>query len=1205
MAQSAGILVKVRGNGAAFGDAASRSLGLGGAEIEQILSVPPSEAAIGLAPAAGSTWFRIGAKGTSTRNPWDEAYALLSQAQGFGLDGDVGIEAAEPDWVQEWPTQPPSPGGVGMAAAADPCVFADQDGSSGRAKGQGNAWNFGADFSQLSAARAKVGANQKRIRIAHIDTGYDPQHRTLPENIELDLQRSFVRGEPSNSAVDLTPANGGPLTNRGHGTATLSLLAGNRLDGSSLGWPGFTDYVGGAPLAKIVPIRIANGVAHFTTSSMVAGFNYALSIDAHVLSMSMGGLSSDLLVDVVNLAYDSGLTMVTAAGNHFSHMPNPTTIVFPARFRRVLAACGVMANGEAYSGLAAGTMQGSYAPDSKMDTALGAFTPNVPWAQIGCSNTVHMWGTGTSSATPQVAAAAALWLAEHWDVVSAYPEAWMRVEAVRLALFLSAAKSTQGMSKEETREKIGQGVIKAQAALAVQPAARNQLKKLPPAKASWPWLDLLTGGGVSIANTSDGRLAMLRLELTQMAQRVASIDAAIDDPDRPAAEIPVDARNRYLERALDEGTPSKPLRQLLEHLLSRPQAAPQEAPPAKPIKRRLKTPPTPKRRLRVYALDPSFAQSNEFFVVNQTTLSVPWDDRPETARELRPGPVGEYLEVVDVDPASDKIYDPVDLNDPTLLAQDGWAPSEGNPQFHQQMVYAVGMTTIGHFEQALGRKALWAPRFDRASGKQQPVDRLRIYPHALRTDNAYYSPDKRALLFGYFPATSDSTGTVAPGSMVFSCLSSDIIAHEMSHALLDGLHRRFTEASNPDVPAFHEAFADIVAIFQHFTVRELVHFEIGRAHGELSAANLLGGLASQFGEGSGRRGPLRNYTDPLQDKKDYASTPEAHDRGSILVFAVYDAFLKIVARRTSDLRRLATNGTGILAPGALNPDLVNRLTDETCKVARHLLHICIRALDYCPAVDITFGEYLRGMITADVDTMPDDPHGYRVALIEAFRNRRILPRDVRTVSEESLTWNTFYDPRPAWLPDLLAELDLSWNLDTERSHILKINEANRWAAWRKLNKIFKVEPELLAQFGLQPDVPRYNAGGEVIASKNKDGATTFDLYGIRPTRRIAEDGSFRTEIVAVIQQQQPFPLDGKNFANGYFWFRGGATVIIDPRKGREAIRYSIIKNSSSRSRQDRQRTTASAHSMSPLRSLYFGEQRMEPFALMHAKVAED
>src|SRR5262249_55387180 len=283
---------------------------------------------------------------------------------------------------------------------------------------------------------------------------------------------------------------------------------------------------------------------------------------------------------------------------------------------------------------------------------------------------------------------------------------------------------------------------------------------------------------------------------------------------------------------------------------------------------------------------------------------------------------------------------------------------------------------------------------EEGGSKAQEVRRLRIYPHAFRGDNAYYSPKKVALLFGYFPARSQDADATAPGSMVFACLSSDIVAHEMSHALLDGLHRRFHELSNPDVPAFHEAFADIVALFQHFTVTELVRFEIARARGSLSAAELLGGLAKQFGEGISRAGPLRNYIDPEMKKMRYADATEAHDRGSILVFAVYEAFLNIVARRTEDLIRIATGGSGVLPRGALHPDLANRLTGETCKTATPVLRMCIGALDYCPAVDITFGEYLRALITADSDLVPHDQIGYRVAFMEAFRNRGILPRDV-------------------------------------------------------------------------------------------------------------------------------------------------------------------------------------------------------------------
>ena len=62
------------------------------------------------------------------------------------------------------------------------------------------------------------------------------------------------------------------------------------------------------------------------------------------------------------------------------------------------------------------------------------------------------------------------------------------------------------------------------------------------------------------------------------------------------------------------------------------------------------------------------------------------------------------------------------------------------------------MKTIEHFERALGRKALWSShRHQGGPGySENYVPRLRIYPHALRQQNAFYSPQKKALLFGYF-----------------------------------------------------------------------------------------------------------------------------------------------------------------------------------------------------------------------------------------------------------------------------------------------------------------------------------------------------------------------------------------------------------------------------------------------------------------------
>jgi hypothetical protein len=712
---------------------------------------------------------------------------------------------------------------------------------------------------------------------------------------------------------------------------------------------------------------------------------------------------------------------------------------------------------------------------------------------------------------------------------------------------------------------------------------------------------------------------MLALELTQIAQRERAVDQAIDDPDRPAGEIPQDARRRYLEAVLDHGQPSVPLRRTLESLLGRAKPSVQGATvdtqlPAE-VSFEVREEPCPARRLRVFALDPSVGKTLATLAVNETTLSVPWE-------ELKPGPVGEYLEVVDVDPASDKLYEPVDLNKPAVLAQDGLNPSEGNPKFHQQMVYAVGMNTINHFEHALGRTALWAPRWSEhangSGGEYQEVRRLRIYPHALRTQNAYYSPDKKALLFGYFPASSDLSVSTAPGSMVFACLSSDVVGHEMTHALLDGLHRRFEEASNPDVPAFHEAFADIVALFQHFTMSELVSFEIARTRDDLSEATLLSGLAKQFGEGISRGAPLRNYTDPRMQKLRYHDTREPHELGSLLVFAVYEAFRNIVARRTADLIRLATGGTGVLATGALHPDLVQRLTVETCQAAEQVLHMCIRALDYMPPVDITFGDYLRALITADLDFVADDKWGYRVAFMEAFRKRGILPVDVRTISEQSLAWNTLRDKKPCWLPKLIDVIDVRWNRDISRRDIFELNEKNRWAVWRVLDKAFHEHPGTSAQFGLSPGVPRYDQHGNVM-KQAASGGTTFEVHSVRPARRLRPDGSFATDIIVIITQRRREPVNPKDANGDWFWFRGGATVIIDSRTGdlrgderepdrpkadrekmKEEIRYVVVKNSGSETRLARQRQTESGETMPALHALYFGKSSSEPFAMMHA-----
>ena len=56
------------------------------------------------------------------------------------------------------------------------------------------------------------------------------------------------------------------------------------------------------------------------------------------------------------------------------------------------------------------------------------------------------------------------------------------------------------------------------------------------------------------------------------------------------------------------------------------------------------------RRLRGYAFDPSLSLQLDTAPVNEAVFKVCWEEK------LDPGPVGEYLEVVDYDPASKTFY---------------------------------------------------------------------------------------------------------------------------------------------------------------------------------------------------------------------------------------------------------------------------------------------------------------------------------------------------------------------------------------------------------------------------------------------------------------------------------------------------------------------------------------------------------------------
>jgi hypothetical protein len=517
------------------------------------------------------------------------------------------------------------------------------------------------------------------------------------------------------------------------------------------------------------------------------------------------------------------------------------------------------------------------------------------------------------------------------------------------------------------------------------------------------------------------------------------------------------------------------------------------------------------------------------------------------------------------------------------------------------MVYAVAMRTIEHFEEALGRRALWAPHFESAADPQsQPsgtkaryVQRLRIYPHALRARNAYYSPEKKALLLGYF--TGSASGQDGDIQTVFTALSSDIVAHETTHALLDGLHRRFREPTNDDVLAFHEAFADIVALFQHFSLqgalRDALRQQIASNRAELRHRSLLSGIALQFGKETGELGALRDAVGTPASPADYHASTEPHQRGAVLVAAVFDAFLQIYERKAVTPIRLATGGSEVLAPGVLQGDLVDALADVACKVARQVLLMCIRALDYCPPVDITFGDFLRAIISADKDLVSDDPQGYRIAFASAFRARGIYPENVRTVSVDTLSW----EPPPAPLSNLrqvLQQMSLGWDLQTDRRQAWITSRENGFRLHQWLTEPAAVSDTELAMMGLQRQAdPEFKVTMQDGSTQVMD-LRGIEVHSVRPLRRVGPDGQLLSQLIIELTQSM-HAKDGSDLV-----IRGGCTLIVD--RNTSMVIYMVRKRADQAARMERQQALWANYRPS-LRDIYSasGGWGAEPFALLH------
>lgn len=463
---------------------------------------------------------------------------------------------------------------------------------------------------------------------------------------------------------------------------------------------------------------------------------------------------------------------------------------------------------------------------------------------------------------------------------------------------------------------------------------------------------------------------------------------------------------------------------------------------------------TPTRRLTVLAQDPSVL--GEFGHALTTTVEVP-------AERLERGPKGHRIHVIDYDASTDLFYRPrttqldrdpyTDVRDIDRLVAD--------PHFHQQNVYALTMATLYTFERALGRPVDW--------GFAQTSHQLKVAPHAFQDANAYYSRESESLNFGYFPDND--------GRRIYTCLSHDIVVHETTHALLDGLREFYLYPSSPDQAGFHEGFADIVALLSLFQHHETIEFALGELTGpdgriperQLTLESLgntaFAELAEEMGSAlEGVRGTaLRHSITITPDRGHYTSArfAEEHDRGELLVAILMRVFLTIWTTRLSPL---------LSGPRASLP--VTVVAEEGETAARQLLNIIIRALDYLPPVDMTYRDYVSALVTADRELYPDDGrYHYRAALLDEFDAFGIRPASTRIAGG-------YWEP-----PDFRRNVDFTLaGLHLERLQ-------------RDPSSVFRFVWENRDALGIEP-------------------AAFTRVISVRPVQRVSRDGAVLRETVA-------------------------------------------------------------------------------------------
>lgn len=266
------------------------------------------------------------------------------------------------------------------------------------------------------------------VKVGQIDTGYT-RHPGLGFGsvtwIDTAACRNFFypgQDEASGGRVAGSPDGTDPIplsgANGGHGTRIGATISGY-LPGGDKG----RDFFGCAPKVPHVVARISDSVLiNDQMAAFADALNYLVdTAKVSAVNLSMGTFPPGLTAEArhaVNHAYERGVILVCAAGNHVD------PVVAPACFSRSVAVGGVTRARQVWSGSSFGAEVDWSAPAADIRRAHVSRTGGFSFAG---------GGDGTSYATALTTGAAALWLTyRRAEIATHYTYPWQRVAAFRL-----------------------------------------------------------------------------------------------------------------------------------------------------------------------------------------------------------------------------------------------------------------------------------------------------------------------------------------------------------------------------------------------------------------------------------------------------------------------------------------------------------------------------------------------------------------------------------------------------------------------------------------------------------------------------------------------------------------------------------------------------------------------------------------------------